>query len=102
VALQLVKDLEGTLEAVLLDQSFSQSSRVPVSRLYQTIQESSGIKAVVFDGIVTQRLVDAAASKGVGFLIGSRVADGVKAPEGVVILSFGDLKPLEAQAAGGQ
>ncbi|MFP3235533.1 MAG: DNA primase DnaG [Nitrososphaeria archaeon] len=102
VALQLMKDLEGTLEAVLLDQSFSQSSRVPVSRLYQTIQESSGIKAVVFDGIVTQRLVDAAASKGVGFLIGSRVADGVKAPEGVVILSFGDLKPLEAQAAGGQ
>jgi len=102
VALQLVKDLEGTLEAVLLDQSFSQSSRVPVSRLYQTIQESSGIKAVVFDGIVTQRLVDAAASKGVGFLIGSRVADGVKAPEGVVFLSFGDLKPLEAQAAGGQ
>jgi len=102
VALQLVKDLEGTLEAVLLDQSFSQSSRVPVSRLYQTIQESSGIKAVVFDGIVTQRLVDAAASKGVEFLIGSRVADGVKAPEGVVILSFGDLKPLEAQATGGQ
>ncbi|MGC8556317.1 MAG: DNA primase DnaG [Conexivisphaera sp.] len=99
---ELVKGLEGTLEGVLLDSSMSQVSRVPVSKLYQSIQESSGIRAVVFDGIVTQRLLDAAAAKGVEYVIGSRVADGVKVPEGVKVLSFSDVRPLEAQAAGGQ
>jgi len=101
-ASDLVKGLEGTLEAVLLDQSSSQISRVPVSKLYQAIQEANGVKAVVFDGIVTQRLVDAAAARGVEFLIGSRVADGVKVPGGVKVLTFAAIKPLEAQATGGQ
>ena len=101
VALGLMKDLEGSLEAVLLDQSFSQISRVPVSKLYQTLQESNGVRAVVFDGIITQRLIDVAVAKGVEFLIGSRVADGVKVQEGVKVATFSDLKPLEAQAAGG-
>jgi len=51
---------------------------------------------------VTQRLVDAAAARGVEFLIGSRVADGVKVPGGVKVLTFAAIKPLEAQATGGQ
>ncbi|MGB9733852.1 MAG: DNA primase DnaG [Conexivisphaera sp.] len=102
VATELLKDLEGSLEAVLLDQSLSQISRVPVSKLYQTLQDSNGIRAAVFDGIVTQRLVDAAAAKGIEFLIGSRIADGVKAPENLKVATFADLKPLEVQAAGGQ
>ncbi len=102
VASELAKDLEGTLEAVLLDQSLSQASRIPVSKLYQTLQEASGVRAIIFDGIVTQRLLDAAASKGVEFVIGTRIADGVKVPANVKVATLADVKPLEAQAAGGQ
>jgi len=49
------------------------------------------VKAVVFDGIVTGRLIDAAASKGVKAVSANRIAEGVKIPQGMEIKAFKDL-----------
>ena len=87
----LSKDLKGTLEAVMINTDGNQSERVPVSELVEKLKESSGVKAVVFDGIVTGRLIDTAREKNIATIVGERVAEGVRIPRGVEVRSFSDL-----------
>ncbi|MEM4474655.1 MAG: DNA primase DnaG [Candidatus Bathyarchaeia archaeon] len=55
----LVRELNGTLEAVLLNAEFEPVERLPVSQLAERLQSvDGGIEMVVFDGIITQRIVD--------------------------------------------
>ena len=56
--------LKGTLEAVLMDEKMEQIDRVPVSELAVKLQQVEGAHTLVFDGIITQRIVDIAADKG--------------------------------------
>ncbi len=49
------------------------------------------VKVVVFDGIVTGRLIDMAREKNIATIIGERVAEGVRIPRGVEVRSFSDL-----------
>ena len=53
--------LSGTLEAVLLDKELKQVERLPVRELAEKLQHINDIDTVVFDGIITQRIVDIAA-----------------------------------------
>ena len=87
----LSKDLKGTLEAVVINSDGAQSGRIPVSELVEKLKESSGVKAVVFDGIVTGRLIDTAREKNIATIVGERVAEGVRIPRGVEVRSFSDL-----------
>ena len=87
----LSKDLKGTLEAVVINSDGAQSGRIPVSELVEKLKESSGVKAVVFDGIVTGRLIDTAREKNIATIVGERVAEGVRIPRGAEVRSFSDL-----------
>ncbi|TRO52539.1 DNA primase [Candidatus Bathyarchaeota archaeon] len=87
----LSKDLKGTLEAVIINADGAQSGRIPVSELVEKLKESNGVKAVVFDGIVTGRLIDTAREKNIATIVGERVAEGVRIPRGVEVRSFNDL-----------
>ncbi|MEM1516404.1 MAG: DNA primase DnaG, partial [Thermofilum sp.] len=77
----VIEELKGTLEAVLYDENWDEITRVPVKDLVNTIKQVDGVSYVVLDGIVTQRLVDAAYTKGVKALIGVRVGEVVRKPE---------------------
>jgi len=88
----LAGKLKGTLEAVLLKKDGSQVGRVPVSELVNKLKESEDVELVVFDGIVTGRLVDTAKDKGVSSLVGERIAEGVKIPSGLDVKSFKQFK----------
>jgi DNA primase len=72
------KALEGTLEAVLLNDKFEQMERLPVSQLAEKLQEMDGVDTVLFDGIITQRIVDVASDKNIKRIIASRISDAVK------------------------
>jgi DNA primase len=87
----LTNDLKGTLEAVLINESGEQGKRIPVSELVEKLKETSNIKVVVFDGIVTGRLIDAAREKNVSSLIGERISEGVRIPRGIDVRKFDDL-----------
>ncbi|MCX6656182.1 MAG: DNA primase DnaG [Candidatus Bathyarchaeota archaeon] len=87
----LTGELKGTLEAVLIDKDNTQSERFPVAELVEKLKVSEEVKAVVFDGIVTGRLIDAAAAKGVKVVVGDRIAEGVRIPQGMEIKAFKDL-----------
>ena len=71
----IFSEINETLEAVALDNSMNQIFRVPVSELVQKLQDEQGAKYLVLDGIITQRLVDAASKAGVQYLVGHRITD---------------------------
>jgi DNA primase len=87
----IAKELEGTLEAVMLSSSGDEVGRVPVGELVEELRKRDGVGTVVFDGIVTGRLVDAAMERGVGILVGERLGDGVRVPQKLTVRLFRDL-----------
>ena len=87
----LTNDLRGTLEAVLIKTDGKQDGRIPVSELVEKLKDANDVKLVVFDGIVTGRLIDTAREKNIDTIIGERVAEGVRIPRGVEVRSFKNL-----------
>ena len=85
------KDLRGTLEAVVFDESGKELSKMPVSELAEKIPSLESAHLVLFDGVVTQRLLDLAAGKNVRYVIGDRVSDGAKRPTNVNVMTLNDL-----------
>ncbi|HLQ06754.1 MAG TPA: DNA primase DnaG [Nitrososphaerales archaeon] len=88
---ELYSSLNGTLEAVLLDQSLQEIGRFPISELVQKMEGTSGAQYLIFDGIVTQRLVESAAKVGVKGIIGHRTGELNQVPDDVRIGTFRDL-----------
>jgi len=86
------KELEGTLEAVLFNEKMEQIERLPVSGLAEKLQQTGGVDTVVFDGVITQRLVDIANEKDVKYLVAARISDVVKQPLKVHLLTFADVE----------
>jgi DNA primase len=88
---ELFPNLNGTLEAVLLDQGLQEIGRFPISELVQKMEGTSGAQYLIFDGIVTQRLVESASKLGVKGIIGHRTGELGEVPSDVRIGTFRDL-----------
>ncbi|MDE1858341.1 MAG: DNA primase [Thaumarchaeota archaeon] len=88
---ELYPNLNGTLEAILLDQGLQEIGRFPISELVQKMEGTSGALYLIFDGIVTQRLVESATRMGVKGIIGHRTGELGQVPEDVRIGTFRDL-----------
>jgi DNA primase len=88
-----IKSLYGTLEAILYDAGWKQIKRIPVRDLVTELEsvEPGKIYAIVFDGIITQRLLDKASEKNVKLLIGLRLGKITSKPENTLILTFHDI-----------
>ncbi len=84
------KALQGTLEAVLLNEKLEQMERLPVSQLAEKLQQTSRVDTVVFDGIITQRIVDIAGEKNIRRIVASRVSEAVKPALSVELVTFKD------------
>jgi DNA primase len=85
--------LVGTLEAVLLNEKLELIERLPVSQLAEKLSQVTGVDAVVFDGIITQRIVDIAADKNIKRIVASRVSEAVKPALNVELITFHDAIP---------
>jgi len=88
---QLVKGLEGTLEAILLNEKLEQTERLPVSQLAEKLQQTDGIDTIIFDGIITQRIIDVASEKNIKKIIASRVSESVKPSLNVQLMTFSEI-----------
>ncbi|RLG80257.1 MAG: DNA primase [Thermoprotei archaeon] len=88
-----IKSLRGTLEAMVYDAKWGVIERVPVRDIVDYLLKSDGkeVYAVVMDGIITQRVVDAASVKGVKLVIGARVGLVTKKPLNITVLTFDDI-----------
>jgi DNA primase len=84
--------LNGTLNAVLLDAEGKVLREVEVRNLVNALKESNGlVKSVVFDGVITQRILDLAAEKELDYLIGVKIGNVVKRPLSVKVLTIEDI-----------
>ena len=86
------KELSGTLEAVLLNKDLKQVDRMPVRELATKLQQMKDIDTVVFDGVITQRLVDIAADRKINYLIAARVSKAMKQPLNLKLMTFEEIQ----------
>ncbi len=88
----LLNGIENASRAIILAPDDSIVSEVPVNEMIDALAALPGpAKTVVFDGVVSQRLLDVAQEKGVELVVGSRVGAVGKMPEQVRILTRADL-----------
>lgn len=88
---ETMKALEGTLEAVLLNEKLEQIERLPVSQLAEKLQQEEGVDTIIFDGIITQRIVDVASEKNIKRIVASRISDAVKPSLTVQLMTFAEV-----------
>lgn len=67
-------ELKGTLKAKLLNEKFETIQETTVRELLETTEKQEKLFAIVFDGIITQRLMDLAKNKQAKFVIGIKKA----------------------------
>ena len=90
VAAKVFPNLNETLEAVALDGEQNEIFKVPISEVVSKLSSQSGIKYLLLDGIITQRLLEGAKNAGVECVIGHRVAK-LSNSDGMKLKTFGDL-----------
>jgi len=86
-----ISELQGSLEAIVFDSDLKVLERMPVSELAARLQKIENAHTVVFDGVITQRLVDVAEEKGVKRIIGDRISGVAKRPVEVQLLTVSDI-----------
>jgi DNA primase len=79
--------LSGTLKARLLDKEGEITAEVPVRDLVDTLKSHAKTATVVFDGVITQRILDLAASQGTGTIVGTKLGNVTKQPTSVEVLT---------------
>jgi DNA primase len=85
---EIMKDLAGTLSAKLLDANKNVLQKVAVRDLANVLKETNGdVKSVVFDGVITQRMLDIAAEKNLEYLVGVKMGSIVKQPANVKVIT---------------
>ena len=86
----LFSGLNETLEAVALDAGQKQVFRVAISEIVSKLSSQSGIKYLILDGIITQRLLEGAKNAGVECIVGHRIAK-LSNPGNMTLKTFGAL-----------
>ncbi len=89
---ELFATLSGTFKAYLLDPNNELIKEVAVRDLAVALKSSKeSISSIIFDGVVTQRLVEIAGERGVEYLVGAKVGAISKKPETMRLLTALDL-----------
>jgi DNA primase len=78
---EVYPQINETLEAMILDSSMQVLLKVPVSEIIKRLDSLEGARFLVMDGIITQRLIDAAYRAGIEYVVGHRMAELKKSPE---------------------
>jgi DNA primase len=88
-----IKKLPGTLEGILYDENWNIIEKIQVRDIVQKLENTNDnrVKYIVFDGVITQRLVDLASSKNISMLIGARIGGISKRPKNLELLSISDV-----------
>jgi len=74
LANKVYPELNESLEAIAMDSNQNKIFKVPISELVDKLSTESGIKYLILDGIITQRLLDGAKQAGIECVVGHRIA----------------------------
>jgi len=89
----MLLQLGGSSTARLLDEGDGVVTEVPVRELVDTLKTKKQTRAIVFDGIITQRILDIAAEMNMHSVVGTKMGTITKQPAGVVVWTRSDLAP---------
>lgn len=89
--IESAENITETSEAVLFGEELNSIDSMPVSELTNKLQSIEGVYAIVFDGVITQRLSDIASEKNIKYLIGARLGNITKKPLDIELLTFHDI-----------
>ncbi|MCH7969065.1 MAG: DNA primase [Thaumarchaeota archaeon] len=90
LASRLYPNLNETLEAIALDSDQKEIFKVPISEVVNKLSTQSGIKYLVIDGIITQRLLEGAKNAGIECVIGHRAVK-LSTPSVLKVKTFSEL-----------
>jgi DNA primase len=89
---ELLTGVENASRCLFVGEDNAVVAEAPVKEMIDAISQlATPAKAVVFDGIVSQRLLDVAQEKGIGTVVGSRLGPIGKCPDQVKIYTRADL-----------
>ena len=84
----MLKEFEGTGSGAILDEALNMTKEVSIEDIYEEIKNIEGTAdTVIFDGIISQRLVDFASKKGIKKLVAFR-SNIVKKPHNLKIITI--------------
>jgi DNA primase len=91
---EILEKLSGRLKANILDPKDAVIQELDVKDLTSTLKGyRKKVKAVVFDGVITQRLLDIAVEKGVQDILGKKMGNVSNVPKNLNIWTLDDLSP---------
>lgn len=90
VFLAKIPEIKESFRAVLFNKNKDVLVGCGVADLARTLEAQDTVDTIVFDGVVTQRLVDMAATKHTRLIIGAAVADIESKPASLQVATFGD------------
>ena len=91
-AKDILGELEGSLEAHLYDSSMNEVLKVPVNELVKNLEDNSGSEHLIFDGIVTDRLIELADSSGIKSIITNRIGNVKNNKTSLKIITFNQIR----------
>jgi len=89
--MQKAQELKGTLEAAVLDEAGKEIAHLPVSELANQLPTIEAPYTLVFDGVITQRILDLADQKKIKYVLGDRLSEIAKKPSDIVVLTMSEL-----------
>ena len=88
----MINEMSSTSKAKIMDVQGAVRKEVPVKELVNTLKaETEPISTVVFDGIITQRILDIAAEQKIGTIVGTKMGNITKQPSSVDVWTKEDL-----------
>ena len=88
----MLLDMSSTHNAKVLSDDNSVIREVAVKGLVNSLKEDAeGVSKIVFDGVISQRILDVSAEKGIGIVVGTRKGNITKMPADIVIWTKEDL-----------
>ncbi len=88
----MINELSSTSKARIIDSMGGIMKEVAVKELVNTLKEEKDpVSAVVFDGIITQRILDLASDLKIGTIVGTKMGNITKQPAGTDVWSKDDL-----------
>ncbi|HKV90690.1 MAG TPA: hypothetical protein VJQ43_05790, partial [Thermoplasmata archaeon] len=91
---QILGGIENTSKSVFLGPDDAVLGEVPVKEMIDALAAlGQPAKTVIFDGVVSQRLLDVAQEKGIATVVANRIGAIGKLPENVRVVTRTDIAP---------
>jgi DNA primase len=89
---QIMEKIDRSLTSILLDKNVREvKSDVPVHDLVETLKNTRDIDTVIFDGVITQRLIDTAVQQKIKTIVGVKKSMPLNIPKSIEVLTKEEL-----------